>query len=399
MKMNNYIKTSMKQIYHILCLLAVAALTACSQADDTTAATDTDGRITIKFTAEPATRTTLASSDDVQHVTYVQVYVFDGTGDDAPCVTSENVGWNQLTGGTATQYYTLKHRLDNGKTYTVLAVGLDDKTYGSGDNAKTVGAGTTYDLPDAIKEGTKLRDAVATLADELNTEDKAAEAAYAITHSELFAGSNTITVGPNSSNVTEITLRRRVAGVMMYLTNIPPDVKAIELKLYKPMITNVPLIAKVTDDYGKTENTLPSSKRGDILFYFEIDDEELKSEVVTDEGGNVIGTKLPGTVLVGAYLLPMPAPIDEDYTLMLTQYTNDGTGFKPLKPGQKVILKNPEAGEDNTMYPIKANYIYSIGKKADGVDEPFDLKGSADGDIYIDGNWQADIKIPMGWED
>lgn len=150
----------MKQIYHILCLLALATLGACQTGDDTNGQEE-NGQITIKFTAEPLTRTTLASSDNVQHVKYVQVYVFDGTEASAVCVASENVGWKQLQpGGTVTQYYTLKQKLDDGKTYTILAVGLDN------DNSEQEGAGYAYGLPDAIKvKSTTLGDAKATLAE------------------------------------------------------------------------------------------------------------------------------------------------------------------------------------------------------------------------------------------
>lgn len=148
----------MKQIYHILCLLALATLGACQTGDDTNGQEE-NGQITIKFTAEPLTRTTLASSDNVQHVKYVQVYVFEGTEADGTeasvvCVASENVGWKQLQpGGTVTQYYTLKQKLDDGKTYTILAVGLDN------DKSEKEGAGYAYGLPDAIKQGTTLGDA------------------------------------------------------------------------------------------------------------------------------------------------------------------------------------------------------------------------------------------------
>lgn len=42
---------------------------------------------------------------------------------------------------------------------------------------------------------------------------------------ELFAGSNTVTVQPGANRITEITLKRRVAGVMAYLRIFHPTLQ------------------------------------------------------------------------------------------------------------------------------------------------------------------------------
>ena len=63
---------------------------------------------------------------------------------------------------------------------------------------------------------------------------------------------------------------------------------------------------------------------------------------------------------------------------------------------RKVLLENPRPEDpDQASYAIRTNYIYSIGTKNATTDEPEDIGGKADADIYIDGNWQADIVIPM----
>lgn len=370
----------MKQIYHILCLLALATLGACQTGDDTNGQEE-NGQITIKFTAEPLTRTTLASSDNVQHVKYVQVYVFEGTGTSAVCVASENVGWKQLQpGGTVTQYYTLKQKLDDGKTYTILAVGLDN------DKSEQEGAGYAYGLPEAIKvkseteQGTTLGDAKATLVED---ED---HTAADMNKAELFAGSNTVTVQPGANRITEITLKRRVAGVMAYFTNIPSDVKEIKLILYKDQYKDVPLIAQTSNDYG-TEQLEGST----VLLDIEVSQDILKQEVVYASDGTVVGTKLPGTVLQGAYMLPMPAP-ESGYTLTLVQINNS----EEIKQKNNLVLSNPASGSTGKNFPIEANCFYTIGRKDADHDEPYSLGDLSDGDyIYVDGNWQADVDIPM----
>ena len=360
----------MKQIYHILCLLALATLGACQTGDDTNGQEE-NGQITIKFTAEPLTRTTLASSDNVQHVKYVQVYVFDGTEASAVCVASENVGWKQLQpGGTVTQYYTLKQKLDDGKTYTILAVGLDN------DNSEQEGSGYAYGLPDAIKQGTTLGDAKATLAEDRTAAD--------MNKAELFAGSNTVTVQPGANRITEITLMRRVAGVMAYFTNIPSDVEEIQLILYDNQYKDVPLIAQTSNDYGTGQ--LEGST---VLLDIKVSQDILKQEVVyASDRKTVVGTKLPGTVLQGAYMLPMPAP-ESGHTLTLVQIKNGGT-----QQENNLVLSSPASVSTN--FPIEANCFYTIGRKDADHDEPYPLEDLSDGDyIYVDGNWQADVDIPM----
>lgn len=364
----------MKQIYHILCLLALATLGACQTGDDTNGQEE-NGQITIKFTAEPLTRTTLASSDNVQHVKYVQVYVFEGTEASAVCVASENVGWKQLQpGGTVTQYYTLKQKLDDGKTYTILAVGLDN------DKSEQEGSGYAYGLPDAIKvQGTTLGDAKATLAEGLT----AAE----MNKAELFAGSNTVTVQHGANRITEITLKRRVAGVMAYFTNIPSDVEEIQLILYKDQYKDVPLIAQTSNDHGTGQ--LEGST---VLLDIKVSQDILKQEVVYASDGTVVGTKLPGTVLQGAYMLPMPAP-ESGSTLTLVQIKSGGE----IKQKNDLVLSNPASGSTGKKnFPIEANIFYTIGRKDADHDEPYHLGDLSSGDyIYVDGNWQADVDIPM----
>lgn len=378
----------LKQIHHILCLMALTALAACStMADDAEGGSGSGkaGGLTLRFTAGQPTRTTLAASDDVQHVTYVQVYVFDGTDDNAQCMASENVRWAQIAGGTASQEYTLQSRLVVGTRYTILAVGLDsplnpeDSTVSSADNA--------YSLPDTITIGTKLGKAVATLADGKTRQD--------IAHTELFAGYAEATVGSTNKKV-DVELRRRVAGVLAYFTNIPPGVTQIDVVLNSDQMKDVPLKAAADpgQDFGTTE--LKDSK---TLMSIPVNDEILKRETVYDDRDQKtpVGTKRVGTVLQGAFMLPLPkddTTADNTLTVVLRKQDNTFTT-------RQVVMRTTAADgttAEQKHFSILANQIYRLGDRSATADNPIDLGGDdelTDDIIYIDGNWQADVNIEM----
>ena len=62
----------------------------------------------------------------------------------------------------------------------------------------------------------------------------------------------------------------------------------------------------------------------------------------------------------------------------------------------KNVVWKDETGASVTDSPILANHFYSIGRKDATTDDPFDLEGTApDVVIYVDGNWQAEVNIPM----
>lgn len=376
----------LKQIHHILCLMALTALAACStMADDAEGDSGKAGGLTLRFTAGQPTRTTLAASDDVQHVTYVQVYVFDGTDASAQCMASENVRWAQIAGGTASQEYTLQSRLVVGTRYTILAVGLDsplnpeDSTVNSADNA--------YSLPDAITIGSTLGQAVATLADGKTRQD--------IAHTELFAGYAEATVGSTNKKV-DVELRRRVAGVLAYFTNIPPGVTQIDVVLNSDQMKDVPLKAAADpgQDFGTTE--LKDSK---TLMSIPVNDEILKSETVYDDRDQKtpVGTKRVGTVLQGAFMLPLPkddTTADNTLTVVLRKQDNTFTT-------RQVVMRTTAADgttAEQKHFSILANQIYRLGDRSATADNPIDLGGDdelTDNIIYIDGNWQADVNIEM----
>ena len=336
--------------------------------------------VALQSSGEPSTRVSLAGSDNLQHVKYVQLYVFNGTdAQTARCVASENVMWREQEGEIAAQYYKLLADLSAGE-YTFLAVGLDNPLTADRlpDKSKT-GAATAYNLPEAIvagdgaMTGTLLADAYASLAEGKGAAD--------IANAELMAGFSTAHWNATDDITVTVEMKRRVAGVMFYVTNVPEGVDKIELLCSSAQYSNVPLCQQETADYGNSQ----LGEETKTLLSAEVTYDVLASEAVTLADGSVT-EKQRGSVYAAAYVLPMPQ-LTGTFTLRLT-YADGRTTDRKVK-----IEDTAAAGTYVYDFPVQANWIYTIGSKSATADEPYDLGGT--GDIIVDGNWQADVDIPM----
>lgn len=298
-----------------------------------------------------STRTELPGSGNAQHVTAVQLYIFDGTGVNATCVASEDIGWSAHFGSnpptvTSTMKYRVKYSgLANGNAYTFLAVGTD------------ASSAATYGYPGAIVVGTtRLSNAIATLT---GTESATWKN---MRQSELFAGATVLTA--TSGGVQgNVNLWRRVAGVMGWFNNVPTSVNSttvtnIRISLYTQQNKSVPLIQR---------NQTP------------VFADYLQNPVVTT-GGQVLveipvpaGT-LPTAVLSkGSYVLPIPAPAPvstNDYTLRVELVDASGAILKSKRitlAGTDDSNSSPGNGtgvidsQGIYRFPIVANRFYGIG--------------------------------------
>ena len=318
---------------------------AIADADNTATASDVTGSQGV------STRTDLQGSGNVQHVTAVRLYIFDGTSPNSTCVASEDIGWSAHFGNipptvTASMDYHVKYSgLVNGNTYTFLAVGTD------------ASSSTTYGYPAAIVVGTtQLSNAIATLAGAEATTWKN------MRQSELFAGATAITASSYGTQ-GHVDLWRRVAGVMGWFTNVPTSISGnavanIRISLYTSQNKSVPLLQRsqtpVFADY-------------------------LQNPVVTT-GGQVLveipvsPATLPIAVLsTGSYVLPVPAPAPvnaSDYTLKVelvnaagtvlrsNRVTLSGTDDSNSSPGNGTGVIDPQG---IYRFPIVANRFYGIG--------------------------------------
>lgn len=349
-----------KYLYGWLLAFSLLAV-SCGQEEEITEATSNPatptetGDVILNFTVagDLSTRTDLSGSDNVQHVTSVRLYIFDGTGDNSSCLASEDIGWlayfgNHAPTTTATMRYHVKYTgLVNGSPYTFLAIGLDDRS------------GSTYGLPSTIKVGTTvLSQAIATLA------GSEASTWTAIRQSELFAGATILT--PNSYGTQgNVDLWRRVAGVMGWFTNVPTQisgniVSALRITLYTQQNKSVPLLQRqqtpVFKDY--INSPLNASTDGQILIEIPVPS----------------GTTSATVLSKGTYVLPVPAPTPvntNDYTLKVEIVNAAGT---TLRSTRVTLSDNDDSSTGNGTgiiapegvyrFPIVANRFYGIGTKA-----------------------------------
>lgn len=311
--------------------------------------------VVLIFNASPtlATRTQLAGPENLQHVRQVQLYIFNGSSDNARCVASEDINW-QYSAGAANglptreqKYKVLYNDFQPATQYTFLAIGLDDT------------AGPTYGLPGAIladpSSGTLLKDAKAVLATGKGRTD--------IARSELFAGFALLTTNILSGGTGHVDLYRRVAGVIGYFNNIPSqingvDVNALRIELYQIQNKSVPLIKQSTNDY--IMGAMSSDPNDKIII------EIPKSEFTPG-----------GTTHKGSYILPIPAPTSIDYTLQVVLVNAAGTPLHThkvrLSPDGEVSETTGGTGiitptDDPYRFPIIVNHFYSIGTQANPVD-------------------------------
>lgn len=340
--------------------------------------------LTFCATTSLTTRTQLPGSQNLQHVRDVQLYIFEGTGGDAVCVASEDVGWQDKASEaglhTTEQKYPVRYAgFKAGTDYTFLAVGMDEASK------------ATYGLPDAIGvNATTLQKANAVLATGKGKDD--------IAISELFAGSLVLAYTGSSSLTGRIDLYRRVAGVMGWFKNIPTqiggtDVAALRIELYKAQNKSVPLLKQtpdvIMDPIGETD-------ANKILV-------EIQAE------GFVAG----GITGKGSYVLPMIAPLaistpgyeDEiylkDYTLRVVLVSADDSVLleKRIKKNDSVDSETSGGtgiiiSTDAYRFPILANHFYGIGT----ADLPVDLDPGTGGDeivITVNPNWDTIIDRPM----
>lgn len=351
-RMNRLIKWSIRY-----CLLMML-LASCSRDEysDTSNTDDYDG-LTVDFRATSeltiSTRTELTGAESVQHVQDVYLYVFNGGG---VCVASEDVNWKgyfqnlygEVPVGTANMTYRVKYKnFIAGKSYTLLAVGCDAES------------GHTYGFPSAIAEGTLLADARATLQTADYTD---------IHQSELLSGKSVLTYAGNGTRA-QISLYRRVAGIIGWFTNLPSTVggvavESVRVSLYKKQNKSVPL--------------LPLSLKPVFLDYTD--------DAVSQDGGEVL-VEIPVTEDItpdkifckGSFVLPVDAPPvvgEDDYTLRV-ELVGDGKvlWYRRVKLGDGDELDPSTSSgtgiidtEGSYRFPIIANQFYGIGSLASPID-------------------------------
>ena len=386
-------KNTMKPLIRILSLwLAALCFGACTDDDliDGTPTPEPETGIVIRLSAGDLeqTRTELTSQANLHNVIEVYELLYQGHGDDATFYACDKLDWNpkDSTDNTGVQEQRKEFLLPQSENlakgaYTVLCVGLDDES------------GKTYNLPEAIKSKT-LSEAKATLAQ---------GGKEAIAKSELFAGWKAFNFAPDSLNIVEVEMKRRVAGVICYLTDIPYEltisgdnggtyrVTKVQVCLYKDQHSEISLLRKEIEgkgypaDFGSKE--LANSN---VLMEFPLENQGYSKQ--QDKNLYAIPQKeglAPNSLLGGVYMLP----IDKDeqkntIEVKILGKVITSSGENPAEGAEEIEIANfPainddidfEATEGSTKnYPIRPNLIYHIGDKPSDEEEgtPESLAGT-----------------------
>ena len=352
------------------------------------------------------TRSELTDGAPVNHVQSVRILVFKG-GTETNNYTDatyegEEIYINQATATkkaiawpTPTEEgqekpdkitYQMNYPFVEGVTYTLLGVGQDEQF------------ATTYDLIDNndkndIEQGTTLTNAYAELKENASPKE-----------CDFYTGTTTFTYEGRDTHIDDLLMKRRVAGVLLYVNEIPADLPynnatyrttRIDLKLGRTQKKSVQLYR----DFLAEEWTEPGGEDltdSDVLL--SIDLSTLDYTKKDNQGFYTIDNTDNGlqddALKAACYMLPLNVPTGKavDYKTFTVEIygveDSDGQGTIP-DDAEHVLLKSFTVeqrntdGESVTSFPIRSNYLYSIGKYDPdaGVDEPISLSGDP---IYLE---------------
>lgn len=371
---------------------------SCSK-DDEPVQTVEGVTVTISAQSDLQTRTTLPVYDDnlnqddgngfrgVQHVTdvYLYIYEMDDEGPNGVCKARFDVGWrehfNPLPTETAAMQYTFAYTFTVGKTYRLVAVGVDGATeqdkmpHYDGMNSKE-----TYGLPESIRTGSKLTDPITLLQGNTPTD---------MAHSEFFTGAVDFTPrSENDKNIQVINLFRRVAGLQVCLNQIPKEVERVRILLYNSQNTKVKILPSDSNENGITDYiTSPYredsfNEEGRVLM-----DKTFTKADIENVGSSGVATQATYKCSMTAFMLPVNIPDREmyDYTLVAEFITTSITGI--VGTSKKVRLMKPWQNSDGLefenetdigtgiiddldkyLFPIQANHFYCLGTLSNPID-------------------------------
>mgnify|MGYP002534961109 CR=1 FL=1 len=417
----------MKQwVYISLMLLSTVFLFSCK--DDELENINVEDRmpeLTLKFTEAEISRTSLNSSEPLQHVENVKLYIYEmkastvaeGTPENAEQFVQRIQGatlcaieilpWkNQSTSSGVSMSYKIQTTLEPGGEYVFLAVGTDAESE------------ENYEFPTTM--GATFGSAQARFKCETLSEQELREK---MAKSEFFsgyqvaklcspnAGSKSILIPlkkddagnysyDDKADQTTVELTRAVAGVLLYMTDIPARwnkpgesgdgyrVTKVKLRLHRMPASSVSLCGQSAGTGGSTE---AGTEKGPVL----IESMDLSELQFPSEGDlyQIVGQKgevqtLDNTLLYGAYLLPV-APEAGKATFILELWGKACDEAGTIKDGAKEMeLDDFECILENTAssdFAIERNHVYCIGQKpvADDTegDAPVSLAGK---EIVVD---------------
>lgn len=404
-------RISIKDSFNII--LATSLLVSCNASNDTPD-TLADGSHTVKLEMRVGVSAGVVTDsreldtwDGAQQVNDMRIYVFrcpaekKGTSEEAYtyCVPVETEaakkGYYTVDAfNNREPYYSADHQnapeqhsytiepyLQNGYYYQFLAIGRDDK----------YATAKVLTEPKFTENETKLEDARIALTEQAKNSAKLG----ILNTTELFSGilkdENTQEDAPVL--VTEetkyfhrtLTASRNVAGLMIYVENIPAQVESnaagdVSTVTFKP--TSLSIVAT-----GITTETLIRQKQApadaESLTYQTLGTIDLTSSNgwIVDATENIFkraedtqkGWKA-NSYMISNFMMPTP---EEKMTKSKNSAENETTFYLHYTDGTHHrydnIRKSTTTG-DKFKFPIEANHLYCLGAKSKTVNQPYDLK-------------------------
>lgn len=345
------------KLRHYISGLVALLLVACSTDDiSTSEQTGQEGYVVLQFgTNSLTTRTSLNTPKDLQHIEEVRLLIYNEDG----FYKEEKIDWpspEEIEFGDYSVKYPVNLPVG---TYSFIAVGLDN------------GSKETYD----IDHGKKPEEAIAKLSSEKGKND--------IARSELFAGKSLdVSVTAKGRQITNIEMKRRVCGFLMYVKNIPGSTTKIQIEISDECLyTSMPLAAKENEIEDCGQEPLKGNDAKTLLSV-SFTKEDLESTTYLDADGN-IATKQSGTIKKGVYFLP----ITKDIKMYLKCYSEEGKVIKSFD----ILL--PTSSGSKISYPLLVNHLYSVAQVQGGDDDG----GDNNLVITVYPNW--DWKGELEWAD
>ena len=393
-------------------ILAASLLMSCSASND---APDTlaDGSHAVKLDMSVGVSAGLVTDsreldtwDGAQQVNDMRIYVFrcpaekKGTPGEAYtyCIPNEeaaNKGYYSVDAfKNTTPYYSAEHQnmpeqhsytfkpyLQNGYYYQFLAIGRDDK----------YATKKVLTEPKFTENETKLEDARIALTEE----EKNSANLGILNTTELFSGilqdENTHEEAPVL--VTEetryfhrtLTASRNVAGLMIYVENIPAQVES-NAAGDGSTVTFTPTSLSVVATGISTETLIRQKQApadAEPLTYQTLGTIDLtpSNGWTVDAEENIFkraedlqkGWKA-NSYMISNFMMPTP---EEKMQKSKNSAENETTFYLHYTDGKHHrydnIRKSTTTG-DKFKFPIEANHLYSLGTKSKDVNEPYDLK-------------------------
>ena len=232
---------------------------------------------------------------------------------------------------------------------------------------------------------------------------------------ELFAGWQEFDFEPDNINIVEVELKRRVAGVLCYVNDIPTTItdgtstytiNTIRLCLNTQANDAIHLcrLDDRTKDFGTSDRSIFTEDKT-ILAEYTLSTEGQKGEIFTGELQKIDNVQIKeGSVLLGAYLIPIKH-VEGKATLSVELLGKDEKGNEKLAKTFNAVRSDDPDGQltdesgatidsqNTTSYDILPNYIYHIGNKDDDTDEPMSLLGQKI--TVVPKEWEGGETIPV----